>query len=180
MPFSAGGRELVIAIEDEGFEDIALRLREVLADFPQPYAIVRASELDDPDTQSDFWLGRNTPTAPGRELLFITEVFERYEQDAAGLVYCNGEQVWPSPPTAFGNPRTRVEGTLRLFHEAALFFSSPRDARARTRMIGRLMQFNRVPRITPGFVAEGWLDAAHETMKPFGRDLAEALERLDD
>lgn len=179
VPFSAGGRDIVIAIDDDGFDQIASRLREVLADFPQPYVVVRASELSDPDSQSDFWLGRNTPTAPDRELLWITEAFERYEQSADGLIFCDGELVWPSPPTAFGNPRTREEGKLRLFHEAALYFSSPERGRARTRMIGRLLQFNQPPRITPGSVAEGWLDAAHERMKPFGPDLAASLAQLD-
>ena len=180
VPFSAGGRDIVIAIDDEGFDQIASRLREVLKEFPQPYVVVRASELNDPDTHSDFWLGRNAPTAPGRALLWITEAFERYEQSPNGLIFCDGEVVWPSPPTAFGNPRTREEGQLRLVHEAALFFSSPERDRARTRMIGRLLQFNQPPRISPGFVAEGWLDLAHERMKPFGRDLAAALELLDD
>lgn len=176
VPFTQGGPQVFVAVDDDSYDILAGPLLGLLTDLGEPYVIVRASELGDPATQSDFWFGHYEPSAPDRQLLFVTESLERYEQDGAGLVYMDGQLAWPAPPVAFGNPRTCTVGELSLFHEAAIFFSGPEDARGlrqiRIRTIGRLMQLVRPPRVVPGWIDPDWLQTARKAMEPFGPDLA--------
>jgi len=72
--------------------------------------------------EPDFSVGGYQPSGVGCALLFDTLAGERYEQDAAGLVYRDGALLAPSAPVGFGVPRTERYSRLRLGAEAALFF----------------------------------------------------------
>jgi hypothetical protein len=170
--------EILIAIDDDYFDELVQGVREIMESRPgPPVRFVRASELGDPNTEAVLWFGCYVPTAPGRHKIFTTEALELYEQDTDGLVYKDGEMAWPTPPVAFGNPRTRVEGQLRHLHEAALLFSGPSERpgshAVRIRMTGRLLDLGgEPPRTAPGFIQPGWLEQAHQAMLPFGPDIA--------
>ena len=170
--------EVVIAIDDDLFDELIQGAREIMENRPgPPVRFVRASELKDPNTEAALWFGRYVPTAPDRHKLFTTEALELYEQDTEGVIYKDGEMAWPTPPVAFGYPRTRVEGQLRHLHEAALLFSGPSEQpgshAVRIRMTGRLLDLGGEPPSTaPGFIQPGWLEQAHQAMLPFGPDIA--------
>lgn len=178
-PRSLGGERVIVAIDDAAYDDVVGALRDVWGEiWNMAVDFVRASELTDPANDADVWFGKYTPSAPGRQLLWVTETLERYEQDpGSGLLYMNGSLVWPMPPVAYGDPRTREEGKLRLFHECAVVFSPSEGvgARVRIRTMGRLIQLAREPRTVLGWKPPDWLVKAYSAMSPFGPDLAERL-----
>ena len=101
-PFSLGGSELIVAIDDDAFLDLEPEVRRVLTRAPLPIQIVRASTLADPDAEADLHFGRYSPTTPECQLIleYISAGrIDRFEQDACtGAVYRAGALVWPSAP----------------------------------------------------------------------------------
>jgi hypothetical protein len=59
LPLSPGGPEFVIAIDDESFDGLAAQMR-TLGTFASnhPLMVVRASDLADPHTDADLYVGR--------------------------------------------------------------------------------------------------------------------------
>jgi hypothetical protein len=68
-PFSLGGSELIVAIDDDAYLDLEPEIRRVLTRAPLPIQIVRASTLADPDAEADLHFGRYSPTTPDCQLI---------------------------------------------------------------------------------------------------------------
>ncbi len=170
-PFARGGPELLIAVGAGDYEQFVADHMHLLAlGGTPPIRIVRTSELTDPDNEADVVFARYTAKSPGRRMLFSTIELETYEQDEAGLIYCDDELVKPTPPVAFGEPRSRSPGVLRRFREAVLLFSVPGPGAGYhsltvcpTRPILDLVAF---PRVSARPFDPDWLEKAHAWMAP--------------
>ena len=121
-PFSEGGTEIVIALDDEAYEhagDIPATLDG------RPVLVVRARDLDDPDSEADLHYGAYRPTTPTcRQILTFAQngAFALLEQDRAiGSVYRAGKLVWASSPVEVWNPKTN-NADLAPMSDAALLF----------------------------------------------------------
>lgn len=124
---------------------------------------VPASSLEDPNTEADLWIGRYTPSAPGRRLFFQTVSGAVYEFDERGLIYRSGELVWSEPIADFGIAATNERGVLRIGHEAALLFLGPVDDgwHVRVRVTTPVLLVAHLPRLhwrSP--IPRGWLALA--------------------
>jgi hypothetical protein len=120
-----GERLFVIGLDDTLFETVPAAGREPHEgedDLCVEY--VRGSELRELGTGADLWIGPYEPSAPGRRLLFVTQAPETFEQDDAGFVYMDGDQVWDEPLLGCGVPGPLQDRTLRLGSPVALLFGS--------------------------------------------------------
>lgn len=119
--FPGRTRFLTVSVDDAIYHDLdpAHRRPTYINGLPLQYR--SASALGDGE-EPDFSVGAYQPSGAGCALLLDTVAGERYEQDAAGLVYRDGEPLAPSAPVGFGVPRTERYGRLHLGAEAALFF----------------------------------------------------------
>ena len=135
IPLSLGGPELIVAIDDDAFDDLAPRVGGALAEpGTAPLRIVRASELTDPNTEADLYYGRYRPSTPGCEKILdyvSAGHFDQFEQDhATGAVYRSGKLVWPSAPLAVANMNGGP--VLEAGADAALYFASGLQIRITT------------------------------------------------
>jgi len=135
-PFSLGGAEVIVAIDDDAFMEFEPDARRLLATGSPgiPIRIVRASTLTDPASEADLYIGRYIPTTPDCQLVleYISAGrIERFEQDArSGAVYRAGKLVWPSAPIETVNPDGGV--SLTPGADAALLFVEGRHSRITT------------------------------------------------
>jgi hypothetical protein len=125
LPFTLGGPEFIVAIEDERFDELAARFSaavRVLGD--APVVVVRASDVDDPNKDADLYIGAYVPTTRDchKVLEYVSgRSFGLFEQDrSSGAVYRSGRLVWPSAPVAVTNLRGGSQ--IEVGTDAALLF----------------------------------------------------------
>lgn len=168
-PFTLGGAELVVALDDDEYERVARTGPRELGGVPVVY--VRASALTDPDRQSDFYFARYVPTTPTCEQIVTYGHLGRpalFEQDRnGGAVYRAGAQVWPTAPVALWNARTGgfelVPGT-----DAALLFLDGERVRITT-IPDTLMvrgQFSVRPLAESEDIPSDWTQRSAESLHP--------------
>jgi hypothetical protein len=124
-PFSLGGPAVIIAIDDEMYDEVASSFGDLDFGAGAPRRFVRASELHDPHTEADLYLGRYIRTTPTCEkvLQFANGGrIDTFEQDQfTGAVYRTGKLVWPSAPLAIANMNGGT--VLAPLADAALYFA---------------------------------------------------------
>ncbi len=160
------GERILVAVEDELF-----------ALLPEPHSFVTngtrvvyvsASTLRDPNSEADLWLGRYTPSMPGRSLLFQTVSGATYETDQERRVWRDGELVFAGALVDCGVPATNERGILRTGHAAALLFvASGADGwRLRVRVTTPVLLLARVPSPSARFPSPPrWLSLAHTVLR---------------
>lgn len=119
--FPGRTRFLTVSVDDAIYQELDPAHRRPAHVGGQLLQYRPASALADSE-EPDFSVGAYQPSGIGYALLLDTVAGERYEQDAAGLVYRDGEPLAPSAPVGFGVPRTERYSRLHLGAEAAFFF----------------------------------------------------------
>lgn len=161
VPLSLGGPSLLIAIDDDVFDESARDMTAQLSaalDGDVSVVAVRASEFSDPANEADLYVGRYRPTTPDCQValdFMSAGTVVQFEQDErTGAVYRGKKLVWPSAPIA----ATRVPNEDRESSRPsdwALYFADGRRIRITT--IPDVLNVHRPFRTRA--LAEGeWLD----------------------
>jgi hypothetical protein len=132
---------------------------------------VPASSLGDPDREADLWIGRYTPSAPDRRLLFQTVSGATYETDGRRRVWRSGALVHPGALVDCGVPRTDERGVIRRGEPAALLFmSGDRDGwHLRVRVTTPVLIVARIPASAEPFAPPPrWLRLARRLLAEGG------------
>jgi len=172
-PFTHGGPALIFAVDDEMIDALRPAIERIVSELGDevPYEIVRASELADPNTEADFWLGAPPATRPGFTVLCVTLSQQVFEQnDTTGAIYRDGKEVWPEAPVAMATPALGIVGELRLLHDGALLFVGGIDDGDRARVTGipMISGLFAQPTLKPGWKKsdKSWLAAAAQVLGP--------------
>lgn len=170
-PLSLGGPEVVIAADAEVFDELSAAVGGTILD-GIPVVVVRASELGDPDRDSDLYFGRYQPSGPScvQVLVFgnagkLTIV----EQDlVTGAVYRGGSLVWPSAPLAVAAFRGRRGAETAPGADMAVYFCQGSHTRITTLpdvvFVARDFVLRDPDTATGEFIARDWMAIARKAL----------------
>lgn len=114
----------VIAVHDELLP--ALGPDRWMVKFPDCWVrYVSQSQAERDQLEVDDWICPQTPSAPDRTVLFISNDGSLCEMDRERRIYRNGELALSLPLMAFGTPELGASHQLTLGHRAALLIGAP-------------------------------------------------------